>query len=658
MLSHIQSTLPPYDPPTTTSTTVTSRTNSHLPPLSRPAPAPPPQGLEHLHAAQVLANFQQYPIRASAQAIANANATASANANASLATAGLSNPTAPYYHHHAAYTPAGDQRRPSFQLEQGTPMPRSGNSSIPVSAYEARAHAYTHGQQQPSLSAGVQMHAQTPLAPHDIGSIPVSSVNANVAAIDVKDPLLQDMTAHSRDLAETLLPILRTEEGGEGTDYDLNNCQGVKGIGGSMMPSNRGGISKGERQIEREKTREEVARDAYKWNGAKAWRGDMGEVSPVQLEQARSIRVDGNGSGNGMWKEEGSGTRAVGQTSPASGSGEERIMTTISPNGDANANAGANVKQEKEGFKTTFQFVVNEDAKEARNTVRKHVMREYRRRERWEQGQRAPPPEATKAQAAAGTKKRRRKAQSDSPRENAEQPPQQPLPAQPIYQTHPQQQSIQGKRLFESPPTAILDVQQTQQYQSQHQQQRRPSLPYTAHDASYPHPPPPPHDSSSPFSHSSSSGGGPLSVSSISSSSAAAAAPMNPSSKKKKKKESSSSKAVPPVFAESKQMQLWGAVSTSYDKAIEELERDTHKVVPYREDPWAAVAVEKIDPFSRLEVDNWQNGNGKGRMKGLGGIGPSTASLLHHCKFEVFFLLSFPLGDSWRRMDDKRGRRS
>ena len=37
-------------------------------------------------------------------------------------------------------------------------------------------------------------------------------------------------------------------------------------------------------------------------------------------------------------------------------------------------------------FKPSFQFVVNEDAKQARKTVRKHVMREYRRRERWEHG--------------------------------------------------------------------------------------------------------------------------------------------------------------------------------------------------------------------------------------------------------------------------------
>ena len=43
-------------------------------------------------------------------------------------------------------------------------------------------------------------------------------------------------------------------------------------------------------------------------------------------------------------------------------------------------------KEPKPEFKTSFQFVVvNDDKQNARNTVRKHVMKEHRRRERWNQ---------------------------------------------------------------------------------------------------------------------------------------------------------------------------------------------------------------------------------------------------------------------------------
>lgn len=37
-------------------------------------------------------------------------------------------------------------------------------------------------------------------------------------------------------------------------------------------------------------------------------------------------------------------------------------------------------------FKQSFQFITNEDAQQSRKAVRKHVMREYRRRERWDKG--------------------------------------------------------------------------------------------------------------------------------------------------------------------------------------------------------------------------------------------------------------------------------
>ncbi|MCJ1398172.1 hypothetical protein MMC11_001369 [Xylographa trunciseda] len=57
-------------------------------------------------------------------------------------------------------------------------------------------------------------------------------------------------------------------------------------------------------------------------------------------------------------------------------------------------------------FKPEFQFVVNEDAKQARRTVRKHVMREYRRRERWEHGDNKT---AAAGRASKSTGKRKRK---------------------------------------------------------------------------------------------------------------------------------------------------------------------------------------------------------------------------------------------------------
>ena len=61
-------------------------------------------------------------------------------------------------------------------------------------------------------------------------------------------------------------------------------------------------------------------------------------------------------------------------------------------------------------FKPAFQFVVNEDAKQARRTVRKHVMREYRRRERWEHGDNRT---AASGRATKGTGPRKRKAEAE-----------------------------------------------------------------------------------------------------------------------------------------------------------------------------------------------------------------------------------------------------
>ena len=45
---------------------------------------------------------------------------------------------------------------------------------------------------------------------------------------------------------------------------------------------------------------------------------------------------------------------------------------------------GEVVNRAKHTFQTSFQFVANDDVKNSRQSVRKHVMLEFRRRERWE----------------------------------------------------------------------------------------------------------------------------------------------------------------------------------------------------------------------------------------------------------------------------------
>ena len=291
----------------------------------------------------------------------------------------------------------------------------------------------------------------------------------------VNDPLLQDMQSHSRDLAPTLLPILQTAEGAPGTDYDLNNCRGVSGIGGSMLPAS---------------------------------------VSQSQNAQyATPAASSSQGSPAGPFRH---GIQTFSSTLPS----QPQPKPTIKP--------------EKEEFKTTFQFVVNEDAKEARNTVRKHVMREYRRRERWEQGQKVQPPE----KQSSNTAKKRRRRQAQSPTE-AEQ--------------------ISSSE-HHSPPGSA-----TGQRVEEHKH------------------------------------GSPRSDGTSSSSNSSSSAPI-----KKKVK------MVPPVFPESREHQLWGAVATDYDEAIDELEGN--KVTRYRADPWAAVATSDVDPFTKFE------------------LGPATQSLLHHCE--------------------------
>jgi hypothetical protein len=52
-------------------------------------------------------------------------------------------------------------------------------------------------------------------------------------------------------------------------------------------------------------------------------------------------------------------------------------------------------------FKVSFQFVGNQDARKATTENRSHVMREYRRKQRWEQEQKKKRQEAEKKKAAA-----------------------------------------------------------------------------------------------------------------------------------------------------------------------------------------------------------------------------------------------------------------
>ena len=185
-------------------------------------------------------------------------------------------------------------------------------------------------------------------------------------------------------------------------------------------------------------------------------------------------------------------------------------------------------------FKTTFQFVVNENAKDARNTVRKHVMREFRRRERWEQGKKGPS-ESQGQQTGTGQKRRRR----------AERPTREEFRLQ-----------ARGEKPVSPPRSEAGDKSESSEKSDDAMtslilgQRKRPRFD-------------------------------------------------------------------PPSLPESRQLQIWGAVSSEYDGAIKEMTLDKSRL--YESDPWAAVAPSEIDPFSRLKVE----------------LGPVTQSLLHHCKYIV-----------------------
>lgn len=168
------------------------------------------------------------------------------------------------------------------------------------------------------------------------------------------DPLWADIQAAGRELPHALYPILhRTSNRPINRDdppFDLDNCRGVVEIGGAMVP---GGTN--QRNLDHHL---EYATPA---------------ASPTYVPTVeRGFRPEASGSGAGA---------------------------TSAPDSE-------------QQFKTTFQFVGNESAKEARNTVRKHVMREYRRRERWEQGKRGP--SEPKVQRTGTGQKRRRRVEKSS----------------------------------------------------------------------------------------------------------------------------------------------------------------------------------------------------------------------------------------------------
>lgn len=183
------------------------------------------------------------------------------------------------------------------------------------------------------------------------------------------------------------------------------------------------------------------------------------------------------------------------------------------------------VEKAEPEFKTSFQFVVNETGKEARKTVRKHVMKEFRRRERWEQGGKAPPRE--RKPNATPTQKRRRKVsvspiESDSPASEAQAEPS-PNPSPRLYEVDDKGQ-------------ALIDP---------HKRRRLSS----------------PSDSSS--------------------------------------------------------LQTFGTIFADDDAIFDEARDEAN--LPYRADPWAAVAQSQVDPFSKFELD----------------CGPATQALLHHCTFAM-----------------------
>ena len=325
----------------------------------------------------------------------------------------------------------------------------------------------------------------------------------------ISDPLTQDIQSHSRDLVTTLVPILNTQEGDPGTKFDINNCKGVNHIAGAMMPPPD--------EEDLPKISSPTSRSAL----SPGLQGPFPSAEPTdQLPVQQQPQSD-----------------------PPPSTDQELPQSPI--------------KSEAPSFQTTFQFVVNENAKEARNTVRKHVMKEFRRRERWEQGQKGSAPSGVEKKPASSRKRRRRQATPLDTDQNTPVDSQAPDHLDIVPPIDARSDPV-GEGLEIANP--VVELRKSNWDDISNSVTNRGSLTNTR----------------------------------------------APSRKKNKV-------MTPPVFPESKQMQLWGAVSTEYNDAIMELESRSRE--PYRNDPWATVGVGQVDPFSKLNLD----------------LGPATQSLLHHC---------------------------
>ena len=192
----------------------------------------------------------------------------------------------------------------------------------------------------------------------DVASV-LASIQQQPGAVNAlhrHEALPAQLNAVGRGLNSTLLPILQSPLPSGESDIAFPNCHGVRGIGGPM-------VTLAPIQNQQSLVVESFAK--------------MPPVYPSPLQMQPVPK------------------RAVAK--------QERV------------NEETKQKPEPE-FKTSFQFVVNADMKERRETVRKHVMKEYRRRERWEQDRKNGKTPSEALSLKQPSSKRRRK--------NAGSPPQ------------------------------------------------------------------------------------------------------------------------------------------------------------------------------------------------------------------------------------------
>ena len=182
------------------------------------------------------------------------------------------------------------------------------------------------------------------------------------------DPLSADINlasldSENGDLPTTLHPFLRRSQSAPRTSNKvsgLSNCPGVSGIGGAMVPG-------------------QALKSLYE-----------------HLDQPNPHHAVSNQAPKPLHE----------QIDQSSG---HRSEPTRRPSQDGSNGAKPSTAKKSGAFKTTFQFVVNEDAKQMRNTVRKHVMKEFRRKERWEQDLKKEDDEEPEPNGSTTNGKRRRK---------------------------------------------------------------------------------------------------------------------------------------------------------------------------------------------------------------------------------------------------------